>query len=34
VAERLLEQFDISEDAVRRIVRDTIEGADDGELFL
>jgi len=34
VAERLLEQFDISEDAVRRVVRDTIEGADDGELYL
>jgi TldD protein len=34
VAERLLEQFDISEDAVRGIVRDTIEGADDGELFI
>ena len=34
MAERLLEQFDISEDAVRRVVRDTIEGADDGELYL
>jgi TldD protein len=34
VAQRLLEQFDITEEAVRRVVRDTIEGADDGELFL
>jgi len=34
VAGRLLEQFDISEESVRRIVRETIEGADDGELFL
>ncbi len=34
MAERLLEQFDISEDTVRRIVRDTVDGADDGELFL
>ena len=30
----LLTQFDISEDALRRIVSDTISGADDGELFL
>lgn len=34
MAERLLEQFDISEEAVRRVVRETIEGADDGELFV
>ena len=34
MAGRLLEQFDISEESVRRIVRETIEGADDGELFL
>ncbi|OJU01970.1 MAG: metalloprotease TldD [Rhizobiales bacterium 65-79] len=31
---RLTEQFDISEDEVKRIVADTIHGADDGELFL
>jgi TldD protein len=30
----LLGQFDVSEDRLRRIVTDTIEGADDGELFL
>ncbi|MEO5322052.1 metalloprotease TldD [Mesorhizobium sp. CC13] len=30
----LLSQFDISEDRVRRIVADTIEGADDGELYV
>ena len=30
----LLSQFDITEDRVRRIVSDTIEGSDDGELFL
>ncbi|WP_378943897.1 metalloprotease TldD [Mesorhizobium sp. ANAO-SY3R2] len=30
----LLSQFDITEDRVRRIVASTIEGADDGELFL
>ncbi|MCA0277681.1 MAG: metalloprotease TldD, partial [Proteobacteria bacterium] len=30
----LLSTFDISDEAVRRIVRDTIAGADDGELFL
>ena len=30
----LLSQFDISEDRVRKIVAETIEGADDGELFL
>ncbi|MEO3386112.1 metalloprotease TldD [Mesorhizobium sp. CAU 1741] len=34
MAARLLEQFDISEEAIRRIVSDTIQGADDGELFL
>jgi TldD protein len=34
VDRRLIEQFDISEDEVRRIVADTIRGADDGELFL
>jgi len=31
---RLIEQFDISDETVRRIVRDTVAGADDGELFL
>jgi len=31
---RLLEQFDISEDAIRRIVADAVSGADDGELFV
>ncbi len=31
---RLIENFDISKDDVQRIVADTIEGADDGELFL
>ncbi|MGF7008837.1 metalloprotease TldD [Aminobacter sp. BE322] len=30
----LLSQFDISEDRVRRIVADTIAGADDGELYV
>ena len=30
----LLSQFDISDEAVRRIVRDTVAGTDDGELFL
>ncbi len=30
----ILGQFDISEDKVRRIVADTIAGADDGELYL
>ncbi len=30
----LLSKFDISEDEVRRIVSETITGADDGELFL
>ena len=30
----LLSQFDISEDRIRRIVTDTINGSDDGELFL
>ncbi|MEP9370911.1 metalloprotease TldD [Mesorhizobium sp. KR1-2] len=30
----LLGQFDISEDQIRRIVSETIGGADDGELFL
>jgi TldD protein len=30
----LLTQFDISDDRVRRIVTDTINGADDGELYL
>lgn len=34
MADRLLNQFDISEDAVRAIVEDTIRGADDGELFV
>jgi len=34
VAERLLDRFDISDSKVREIVRDTISGADDGELFL
>ena len=31
---RLLDQFDISEAAIRKIVSDAIHGADDGELFL
>ncbi len=30
----LLGQFDISEDRVRALVADTINGADDGELYL
>ncbi len=30
----LIGQFDISEDRIKRIVADTIQGADDGELFL
>ncbi len=30
----LINQFDISDEAVRRIVSDTIAGADDGELYL
>ena len=30
----LLTQFDISDEEIRQIVRDTITGADDGELFL
>jgi TldD protein len=30
----LIGQFDISEDRLKRIVADTIEGADDGELYL
>ncbi len=30
----LLNQFDVSDDRVRRIVADTINGADDGELYL
>jgi len=34
VDRRLTEQFDISEDEVKRVVADTIGGADDGELFL
>lgn len=34
MAARLLEQFDISEEALRRIVSDTIHDADDGELFV
>jgi TldD protein len=34
VDSRLTEKFDIPEDRIRRIVADTIEGADDGELFL
>src|SRR5690606_26563545 len=34
VAERLLDRFDISDDAVRAIVHESIKGADDGELFL
>ena len=31
---RLLEQFDIGEDAVRRIVAEAVSGADDGELYV
>ena len=34
VAIRLLEEFDMSEEAIRRIVADTVAGADDGELFV
>ena len=34
MAARLLDRFDISEQAIRRIVAETISGADDGELFL
>ncbi|MEX0954512.1 MAG: metalloprotease TldD [Rhizobiaceae bacterium] len=34
MAERLLDQFDVSQDAVRSIVEDAIHGADDGELFV
>jgi TldD protein len=34
LASRLIEQFDISEEAIRRVVADTMHGADDGELFL
>ncbi len=30
----LLKQFDISDDRIRRIVAETIDGADDGELYL
>src|SRR6478672_94354 len=30
----LIGQFDISDDRIKRIVADTINGADDGELFL
>ena len=34
MTDRLLDRFDVSEETVRRIVRETIDGADDGELFL
>jgi TldD protein len=34
VTQRLIEQFDISEETVRRIVSDAVAGSDDGELFL
>ncbi|WP_210257245.1 metalloprotease TldD [Chelativorans sp. ZYF759] len=34
MSSRLIESFDISEESLRRIVADTIHGADDGELFL
>ena len=34
MAARLLEQFDVSEETIRKIVTNTLEGADDGELFL
>jgi len=34
VAARLLDEFDISEDAIRRIVGEAVGGADDGELFV
>jgi TldD protein len=30
----LIEQFDVSEETIRRIVAETIDGADDGELFV
>ncbi len=32
--DRLIDQFDISSDALGRLVADTLKGADDGELFL
>jgi TldD protein len=34
VTRSLIEKFDVSEETVRRLVADTLEGADDGELFL
>ncbi|RFC68991.1 MULTISPECIES: metalloprotease TldD [Mesorhizobium] len=34
MAKSLLQQFDVSEDRLKRIVADTIRDADDGELFL
>lgn len=34
MAANLLEQFDISQDELQRIVADTVSGADDGELFV
>ena len=34
MAARLLDQFDVSEEAIRRIVADSVSGADDGELFV
>jgi len=34
VTARLLEQFDVSEETLRRIVAETVAGADDGELFV
>lgn len=34
MAARLLEQFDVSEEAIRRVVSNALDCADDGELFL
>jgi len=34
VTARLLEQFDVSEETLRRIVAEAVAGADDGELFV
>jgi len=34
MAKSLLQQFDVSEDRLKQIVANTIQGADDGELFL
>ena len=34
MAARLLEQFDIAPEAVRRIIAGALDGADDGELYV